>query len=230
MLRIVARVRNLRPGYTISYPNRDKAASKATKAIVVLLLLVSVVLMLIVTIGGWSKLEGEQPLNFFFIVAYLVFAFYIARWQRGLLPMAAALGIVLLILAVIAGTGATGTSWFDRNQVGFATPQSLFGGRGLSPDALGVTTVLMIPVEALLILFSMQGFAQGWNVEVEVPGDRSRLGRDPLRRRPRRPPRSGSPIRRVGFEPTRPEGQCVLSASCLPFHHRRSRAKSSPAR
>lgn len=28
-------------------------------------------------------------------------------------------------------------------------------------------------------------------------------------------------IRRVGFEPTRPEGQCLLRASCLPFHHRR---------
>jgi hypothetical protein len=173
MFRVVARVRNLRPGYTISYPNRDKAASKATKAIVVLLLLASVVLMLIVTVGGWSKLEGEQPLNFFFILAYLMFAFYIARWKRGLLPMAAALGIVLLILAVISGTGASGTSWFDRNHAGFAAPQSLFGGRGLSPDVLGVTTLLLIPVQTLLILVSMQGFAQGWNVEVEVPGDQS---------------------------------------------------------
>ncbi|MDQ6807183.1 MAG: hypothetical protein M3065_20030 [Actinomycetota bacterium] len=169
----MARVRNLRPGYTISYPNRDKAASKATKAIVVLLLLVSVVLMLIVTIGGWSKLEGEQLLNFLFIISYLVFAYYIARWKRGLLPMAAALGIVLLILAVISGTGAGGTSWFDRNHAGFAAPQSLFGGTGLRPDALGLATVLTIPVEALLIVFSLVGFSQGWNVEVETPDDQS---------------------------------------------------------
>jgi hypothetical protein len=176
MFRIMARVRNLRPGYKISYPNREKAASKATKAIVVLLLLVSIVLMLILTIGGWSKLEGEQPLNFLFILAYLIFAFYIWRWQRGLLPMAAALGIVLLILAVVAGTGASGTSWFNRNHYGFGAPQSLFGGAGLSPDALGLTTVLMIPVEALLIVFAMQGFSQGWNVEVEVPIDQSRRG------------------------------------------------------
>ena len=176
MFRIMARVRNLRPGYKISYPNREKAASRATKAIVVLLLLVSVVLMLIVTIGGWSQLEGEQPRNFLFILAYLIFAFYIWRWKRGLLPMAAALGIVLLILAVISSTGASGTSWFDRNHYGFAAPGSLFGGRGLSPDALGLTTVLMIPVEALLIIFAMQGFSQGWNVEVEVPSDQSRSG------------------------------------------------------
>jgi hypothetical protein len=174
MFRIVARVQNLRPGYTISYPNRDKPASKATKAIVVLLLLVSVVLMAIVTVGGWSELEGEQPLNFLFIIAYLIFAFYIARWKRGLLPMAAALGIVLVILAVITSTGASGTSWFDRSHAGFAPPQSLFGGTGLTPDTLGVATVLLIPVEALLIVFSLLGFSQGWNVEVEVPGGESR--------------------------------------------------------
>jgi hypothetical protein len=176
MFRIMARVRDLRSGYTITYPNRDKAASKATKAIVVLLLLVSIVLMLVITIGGWSELEGEQPLNFFFVLVYLICAFYIARWQRGLLPIVAALGIVLVILAVIAGTGASGTSWFDRNHAGFAAPQSLFGGRGLSPDVLGLATVLLIPVEALLIIFAMQGFAQGWNVELEVPTDQSRRG------------------------------------------------------
>jgi hypothetical protein len=28
-------------------------------------------------------------------------------------------------------------------------------------------------------------------------------------------------MRRVGFEPTRPEGQWLLRPSCLPFHHRR---------
>jgi hypothetical protein len=174
MLRTMARVPNVRPGYTIRYPNREKAASQVTKAVVVLLLLVSVVLMLILTIGGWSELEGEQPLNFFFILVYLLCAFYIARWQRGLLPIAAALGIVVLILAVIAGTGAAGTSWFDRARAGFAPPQSLFGGGGLSPDALGVVTLLLIPVEALLIIFAMQGFAQGWNVEVEVPAGQAR--------------------------------------------------------
>ncbi|HWF36114.1 MAG TPA: hypothetical protein VG295_12100 [Solirubrobacteraceae bacterium] len=176
----MARVQNLRPGYKVTYPNRDKPASKVTKLIVVVLLLVSVALMAIVTVGGWSELEGEQPLNFFFILSYLIFAFYIARWQRGLLPMAAALGIVLLILAVIASTGASGTSWFDRNHPGFAPPQSLFGGNGLSPDTLGVTTVLMIPVEALLIVFSMLGFSQGWNVEVEIPaGSSPRPGGSP---------------------------------------------------
>ena len=169
-------VRNLPPGYTVAYPNRDKPASKASKAIVVLLLLVSVVLMAIVTVGGWTKLEGQQPLNFVFILAYLVFAFYIFRWQRGVLPIATAFAILVLILALIAGTGASGTAWFDRNKYGFAPPGSLFGGRGLSPDALGLVTLLLVPVQALLIFFSMQAFTQGWNVEVEVPIDPARRG------------------------------------------------------
>jgi hypothetical protein len=162
-------VRNLRPGYTIDYPNRDKASSKATKSIVILLLLVSVGLMLIVTIGGWSKLQGLKAVNIAWAAVYVIMAFYIARWNRGLLPIAAALAILLLILTIIAGTGVSGTSWFDRSHAGFAPADTIFGGKGLTPDTLGLVTILIAPVQALLIIFAMRGFAQGWNVEVEVP-------------------------------------------------------------
>ena len=167
-------MRNLRPGYTIVYPNRDKAASKATKSIVILLLLVSVGLMLVVTIGGWSKLQGLKAVNFAWCGVYVIFAVYIARWTRGLLPIAAAMAILLLIISVIAGTGVAGTSWFDRNHVGFAAPETIFGGKGLDPDMLGLLTLLIAPVQALLIFFAMRGFAQGWNVEVEMPIEEAR--------------------------------------------------------
>ncbi len=70
---------------------------------------------------------------------------------------------------MIAGTGVSGTSWFDRNHFGFAAPHTIFGGKGLSPDMLGTITLIMAPVQVLLIFFSMRGFAQGWNVELEVP-------------------------------------------------------------
>ena len=169
MVRDMPPARTLTPGYVVIFPNRDKATSKTTKAIVVLLLLVSVVLMLIVTIGGWSKLQGMKPVNFGWCVVYLIIAFYIARWNRGLLPIAAALGILLLVISLVAGLGASGTSWFDRNHFGFASPHSLFGGKGLSPDSVGLVTLLIAPVQLLLIFFSMQAFAQGWNVELEVP-------------------------------------------------------------
>ena len=167
-------VRNLRPGYTITFPNRDKATSQATKLVVVVILLASVVLMLAITIGGWSKLQGLTPVNFVWCLAYLIIAFYVWRWGRGLLPIAAALAILLLIMAVIAGTGASGTSWFDRSSYGYATAQTLFGGSGFSADTLGLLTLLLAPVQLLLIFFAMTGFAQGWNVEVEVPIDQLR--------------------------------------------------------
>jgi hypothetical protein len=161
--------RHIPPGYTIIRPNRDKAVCKATRLTVVLILLASIALMLIVTFGGWSKLQGLKPVNFAWCLVYLVIAVYVWRWARGLLPIAAALAILLLILSLIAGTGVSGTSWFDRNHFGFAAPQSLFGGKGLGPDVLGTITLILAPVQVLLIFFSMRGFAQGWNVELEVP-------------------------------------------------------------
>ncbi len=161
--------RHIPPGYTVIHPNRDKAVCKATKLLVVLILLASVALMLIVTIGGWSKLQGLKPVNFAWCIVYVLIAIYVWRWTRGLLPIAAALAILLLILSLIAGTGVSGTSWFDRNHFGFAAPHTIFGGKGISPDLLGTITLILAPVQVLLIFFSMRGFAQGWNVELEVP-------------------------------------------------------------
>jgi hypothetical protein len=161
----------------VIYPNRDKPTSKSAKAIVVLLLLVSVALMLIVTLGGWSKLQGLKPVCFAWCIVYVIFSFYVWRWNRGLLPIAAAFGILLLIISIIAGTGAAGTSWFDRNHVGFAGAQTIFSGKGLTPDELGLVTLLIAPVQLLLIIFSMVGFAQGWNVELEVPEEEAKRRR-----------------------------------------------------
>ena len=140
---------------TIEHPNRAKASSKATKAIVILLLLVSAGLVLIVTIGGWSALQGAKALQIGYIAVYLVIAFYVARWNRGVLPVAAALAIVLLIFAAVSTP-----AWFDRDKTGFTNP-------ALDSDLLGLITALIVPVQILLIAFAMQGFAQAWNVEVE---------------------------------------------------------------
>jgi len=84
-----------------------------------------------------------------------VIAFYVARWNRGVLPVAAALAIVLLIFAAVAGPG-----WFDRDKTGFEDP-------ALDSGLLGLITLLIVPVQLLLIAFAMRGFQQEWNVEVE---------------------------------------------------------------
>jgi hypothetical protein len=141
----------------IERPNRGKAASKATKAAVILLLLVSAGLILVVTVGGWTRLAGMQPVDIGYVLLYLVMAFYVARWNRGVLPLAAALAILLAIFAAIAAPG-----WFDRDGVGFSDP-------ALPAGLLGLITLLIVPVQVLLIAFSLRGFQQAWNVEVEVP-------------------------------------------------------------
>jgi hypothetical protein len=171
----MAQHRTITPGYAVVFPNREKAASKLMKTVVAVILLVSVGLLLIVTIGGWSELAGMKPLNFFWCLAYLIIAFYIfARWARGMLPIAAGLAILLLMIALVAGLGLSGTSWFDRDHGGFAAAQSLFGGTGLSAKTIGAITLLIVPVQVLLILFALRAFSQGWNVEQEVPIDEAR--------------------------------------------------------
>jgi TRAP-type C4-dicarboxylate transport system permease small subunit len=139
----------------IEHPNRRKVASKVTKALVVLLLLVSAALILVVTIGGWDVLEGAKALQIAYVVLDVLIAFLVARWNRGVLPVAAALAIVMLIFAAIAGP-----QWFERDKEGFAQP-------ALDASVLGLVTLLLVPVQALLILASMQAFRQAWNVEVE---------------------------------------------------------------
>jgi protein-S-isoprenylcysteine O-methyltransferase Ste14 len=158
-------VRNMdeQPEVVIEHPNREKAESKATKAIVVLLILVSVGLIAVVTIGGWDALEGAKMLQIVYALIYLIIAYYVARWNRGLLPVISAAAIVLLIFAAVAGP-----AWFARDKTGFTDP-------ALPSEVLGLVTLLIIPVQALLIAFAMRGFGQGWNVEVErqVGGPRS---------------------------------------------------------
>jgi FtsH-binding integral membrane protein len=143
----------------IEHPNREMASSKATRAVVIFLLLVSAALVAIVTAGGWSALQGAKGLQVAYIVLYLVMAYYVARWKRGVLPVAAALAIILLIFAAVSGPG-----WFDRDKTGFDDP-------ALDSGLLGLITLLIIPVQLLLIAFAMRGFTQEWNVEVEQRTD-----------------------------------------------------------
>jgi hypothetical protein len=158
------------PGVRIEHPNRAKAASKLTRLIVVVLLLVSAFLVTVVTIGGWDVLQGAKLLQIAYIVVYLVIAFFVMRWSRGVLPLAAALAIVLLIFAAVSAP-----AWFDRDKAGFTDP-------AIDEGILGLITALLVPVQILLIAFAMSGFRQAWNVEVERPVDEpppEPSGRDP---------------------------------------------------
>jgi lysylphosphatidylglycerol synthetase-like protein (DUF2156 family) len=158
----------------IVHPNRQGAEAKATKAAVILLLLASAAITAIITIGGWSKLEGAQLWAIFYIVIYVVMAYLVAQWNRGILPVAAALAILFAVIAIVAAP-----AWFDRDKAGFADP-------ALPPDILGLLTAILVPVQILLIAFAMRAFSQKWNIEVEVTRDEAerRYGKGRGRRRP----------------------------------------------
>jgi lysylphosphatidylglycerol synthetase-like protein (DUF2156 family) len=141
------------------HPNRDKPGSKVTKAIVLVLLVVSAALILIVTLGGWSHLQGAQPVSFAYVIVYLVMAWVVGRWNRGVLPVAAALAVLFTVIAAVAGP-----AWFDRDKAGFDNP-------ALDPSLLGTLTLLLVPVQLLLVGFAMRAFQQQWHVEVEVTRD-----------------------------------------------------------
>ena len=154
----------------LQHPNRDKAESKATRAVVILLLLTSALLIAVVTLGGWSKLQGAQLISIGYVIVYVVMAFYVARWNRGVLPVAAGLAILFAVVAAVAGP-----AWFERDKAGFDDP-------ALDPSILGLLTIILVPVQLLLVAFAMRGFQQQWSVEVEVRRDeaeRHRTGDDP---------------------------------------------------
>jgi hypothetical protein len=150
----------------IEHPNRKKASSQLTRLVVIVLLLASAGLVTIVTIGGWSVLAGAKLLQVVFIILYLVLAYFVGRWSRGVLPLIAALATLLLIFAAVSTP-----AWFDRAQTGFTDP-------ALPSDLLGLITALIVPVQILLIAVAMSGFRQAWNVEVEHGSDDEGRGRD----------------------------------------------------
>ena len=149
----------VREGYELWRPNREKAESKTTKAVIAFVLLVSAALLLIITIGGWSRLLGTSVavMSLLWAALYIVFAFLVMRWNRGVLPVAASLAIILAIFAAIAAP-----DWFARDKVGLSSP-------ALPEDLLGLLTVIVVPVQIVLIAVAMIGFNQNWQVEEERP-------------------------------------------------------------
>jgi len=152
-------VTTVRPGYELWRPNREKAEAKTTKAIVALLLFATAGLLVVITIGGWPRLEspGVGVITLFLAALYVLFGFLASRWSRGILPVASASAIILAIFAAVAAP-----AWFARSKTGLSPPP-------LPDDLLGLLTILVIPVQLLLITVAMVGFNQEWHVEEERP-------------------------------------------------------------
>ena len=150
----------MRPGYELWRPNREKAGSVTTKWVIVLLLLLTAGLAGLITIGGWKVLQGGGGMGIvcaIYAILYLFFAFLVARWRRGILPLAAALS---MILAIFCAVGAD--SWFARDKAGFDEA-------ALSSSLVGVLVIVLMVVQLVVIVAALYGFNQGWNIEEERP-------------------------------------------------------------
>src|SRR4051795_11333623 len=138
-------VGEVRPGYELWRPNREKAGSITTKFVIVLMLLATAVIAALITIGGWSLLKGGGSMGLvcaIYAILYAFFAFLVARWSRGILPVAAALSMILAIFFAV-GAG----SWFERDKAGFDEA-------ALSSSLLGTLVVILGLLQLILIAFA----------------------------------------------------------------------------
>lgn len=153
-------VGQVRPGYELWRPNREKGSSVTMKWLIVLLLLATAVLATVITVGGWSVMKGGSGMGIvcaIYALLYLLFAYRVARWSRGVLPLAAALS---MILAILCAVGAE--SWFERDKGGFAEP-------ALSSSLVGVLVIVLGLLQIVVIAAALYGFNQNWHVEEERP-------------------------------------------------------------
>jgi hypothetical protein len=149
----------VRPGYEVWRPNRESARNKATKALVALVLLISAALIAIIVFGGWERLQDTTMavIALAWAALYVLFAYLVSRWSRGVLPVAASLAVILAIFA-----GVAAPAWFDRAKDGLSSP-------ALPEEMLGLLTLLLIPVQIMLIVIAMVAFNQEWHIEEERP-------------------------------------------------------------
>ena len=149
-----------RPGYELWHPNREKPEVVTTKFIVALLMLATAGLAALIAISGWSVLRGGGGMGVVCLIyagLYALFGFRVLQWSRGVLPVAAALS---MILAIFCAVGVN--SWVARDKAGFED--------ALLPSPLiGLLVIIMLLLQILLIAACFVGFSQDWHVEEERP-------------------------------------------------------------
>ena len=153
-------VGEVRPGYELWRPNREKAETITTKFVIVLLLAATAALAILIAITGFSLMTGGTGMalvTLFYGQLYAFFAFLVARWSRGILPLVAALSMILAIFCAV-GAG----SWFERDKAGFDEA-------ALSSSLLGTLVVILGLLQIVLIAAALYGFNQEWHVEEERP-------------------------------------------------------------
>jgi hypothetical protein len=152
------------PDVVITHPNRETAAAKATKALVVALLAASCVLTILITYGAWGHQAGALGLQLLTALLSGYFAYLVAQWRSGVLPIAAGVATASGIFAAVSVTG-----WFDRDGLGYQDPP-------LPENLVGVLIFLYAVLQFVIIIATLRGFTQQWQVELEIPRDQYNAG------------------------------------------------------
>ncbi|HEV2791107.1 MAG TPA: hypothetical protein VGV69_07400 [Solirubrobacterales bacterium] len=124
------------------------------------LLVATAVIAGLITIGGWTLLKGGSGMGIvcaIYALLYAFFAFLVSRWSRGILPLAAALS---MILAIFCAVGAE--SWFNRDRAGF--DEAL-----ISSSLIGLLVIVLGLLQIVLVAAALYAFNQEWHVEEERP-------------------------------------------------------------
>jgi hypothetical protein len=124
------------------------------------LLAATAALAAVVTITGFSLLSGGGGMGIICLVyaaLYAFFAFLVARWSRGILPVAAALSTILAIFCAV-GAG----SWFARDKTGLEEAM-------LPSSLIGLLVVVLGLLQIVVAVAALYGFNQNWHVEEERP-------------------------------------------------------------
>jgi hypothetical protein len=149
-----------RPGYELWRPNRERPEAVTTRYLTALLLAATAAIAAIVAIAGFSLMSGGAGMAVVCLVYALLYAFFailVARWNRGILPVAAALS---MILAIFCFVGAN--SWFERDKSGL--------DEGLLPSSVvGALVVILAILQIVVIAAAFYSFSQNWHVEEERP-------------------------------------------------------------
>jgi hypothetical protein len=128
--------------------------------VLVLLLAATSAIAFLITITGFSLMTGGSGMSvvcLIFAALYAFFAFLVFRWNRGILPVTAALS---MILAIFCAVGAD--SWFARDKSGFE--------EALVPVPLiGLLVVILAILQLIVVAVSLYAFNQNWHVEEERP-------------------------------------------------------------
>ncbi len=149
-----------RPGYELWHPNREKSEVVTTKYIVAFLMLATAALAALIAITGWSVLRGGGGMGvvcLIYAALYLLFGIRALQWSRGVLPVTAALSMILVIFCAVGAD-----SWFARDKAGFQDAL-------LPTPLIGLLVIIMLLLQILLIVACFFGFSQDWHVEEERP-------------------------------------------------------------